>query len=280
MRIETSRPITANGEGVLSDWVVVRFWKDAASLVRAFHPMVVCFAGALAGAALLFDVFYLVAGTGLGLAALYTVPPLAGLIGCLIAAAEDLGLERPVVYSTIAASLSVGLTNVVLVATAAAMWRTGPSDWRTGGQAILLSVLTVVCLGVTAALTGYLAGKLGIQLRMGLPPKKRVAKASPVLDAPVRVAPKQPRPAQTRPEPQEQASQAEAEQEAPAEPAFRPPPPQLVQLSDPRPVVPAADGSSPLSRRHRTPRGRAASPTRQVPRLGRPPGPRRYGGHP
>lgn len=262
---------------MLSDWVVVRCWKDAASLVRAFHPMVVCFAGALAGAALLFDVFYLVAGTGLGLAALYTVPPLAGLIGCLIAAAEDLGLERPVVYSTIAASLSVGLTNVVLVATVAAMWRTGPSDWRTGGQAILLSLLTVVCFGVTAALTGYLARKLGIQLRMGVPPKKRVAKASPVLDAPVRVAAKPAQPAKAKAQPQKQTP--EPEQAAPAEPAFRPPPPPRVDLSEPRPVVAAADGSSPLNRRHRTSRGRAPSPTRQVPRLGRPPGTRRHG-HP
>jgi uncharacterized membrane protein len=270
----------------LSDWVVVRFWQDAASMVRAFHPMVVCFAGALAGAALLFDAFYLVAGTGLGLAALYTVPPLAGLIGCLLAAAEDLGLERPVVYATIAASLSVGLTNVVLVATAAAMWRTGPSDWRTGGQAILLSLVTVLCFAVTASLTGYLAKRLGIRLRLRVPPKqKRVAKASPVLDVPVRVAAKRTPPARRAAEksaPEQPAAEPvespEPEQDAPERETFRPPPLRLAHLSEPRPVVPTAEGSNQLNRLHRTARGRAASPTRQAPRLGRPPGPRRSGG--
>lgn len=67
---------------------------DAVAVLRAYPPMVVCFAAALTGTALVFDVFYLVASPGLTLALVYTVPVLAGLIAGLVAAADDVGLAR------------------------------------------------------------------------------------------------------------------------------------------------------------------------------------------
>jgi hypothetical protein len=56
---------------------------DAVAVLRAYPPMVVCFAAALTGTAVVFDIFYLVASPGLTLALVYTVPVLAGLIAGL-----------------------------------------------------------------------------------------------------------------------------------------------------------------------------------------------------
>src|SRR5688500_13747207 len=103
---------------------------DALAIVRYYPPVVICFAAALAGTALVFDVFYLVASPGRTLAMVYTVPVLAGLIAALVAAADDVELERRVLGWTIAAAVAIGITNVVVVAMIAAMRRTGPSDWK------------------------------------------------------------------------------------------------------------------------------------------------------
>ncbi|WP_328996247.1 hypothetical protein OG394_16500 [Kribbella sp. NBC_01245] len=153
---------------------------DALSLIRAFHPMVVCFAGALAGTALVFDALYVLGGTGLGLAALYTVPLLAGLIGCLIAAADDLELSGPVLRWTVATTLAGGLTNICLVVMFGAMWRTGPEDWAVGGQAVLMSAVSLPVIALNLAVVRELAHSLGLVLRTKLPaPKTHRAPKSP-----------------------------------------------------------------------------------------------------
>lgn len=145
---------------------------DALSLIRAFHPMVVCFAGALAGTALVFDALYVLGGTGLALAALYTVPLLAGLIGCLIAAAEDLQLSGPVLRWTVVTTLAGGLTNICLVVMFGAMWRTGPDDWAAGGQAVLMSAVSLPVIALNLAVVRELAYSLGLVLRTKLPAPK------------------------------------------------------------------------------------------------------------
>ena len=138
---------------------------DAATIVRAYPPMVVCFAAALALTALVFDVFYLVASPGLTLAAVYTIPVLAGLIAGLVAAADDLELERRVLVRTIVATVAVGITNVVVVAMVSAMRRTGPSDWGAGGRAILFAGCTVLSVAITIVATSHLIRSLGLDLK-------------------------------------------------------------------------------------------------------------------
>ncbi|MFC0623048.1 hypothetical protein [Kribbella deserti] len=155
---------------------------DALSLIRAFHPMVVCFAGALAGTALVFDALYVLGGTGLGLAALYTLPLLAGLIGCLIAGADDMDLSGPVLWWTVATTLAGGLTNISLVMMLGAMWRTGPGDWAAGGQAVLMSAVSVPVIALNLAVIRELAHTLGLTLRTKLPapkPRKPPVEAAP-----------------------------------------------------------------------------------------------------
>lgn len=144
---------------------------DAVAVVRAYPPMVICFAAALAVTALVFDVFYLVASPGLALAAVYTVPVLAGLIAGLVAAADDVELERRVLVWTIAATVAVGITNVVLVAMLAAMRRTGPSNWGAGGQAILFAACTILAVAVTTVVVGNLIHTLGIDIKTKLKKK-------------------------------------------------------------------------------------------------------------
>jgi uncharacterized membrane protein len=232
---------------------------DAVAIVRAFHPMVVCFAGVLAGAALVFDVFYLTAGTGVALAALYTVPLLAGLTACLIAAAEELGLERPVVSRTVAATVVVGLTNIAVVATAATMRRTGPSDWRYGLEAILFSAVSVLCFALTAVVMGTLAHSLGIELKTRFPERKPVPAPAPPPKAAIRIQ-------QERVEPRQKV------EKAPGRDRSEPLAPRVVDLDEPRLVVSSAGGTAHGDRRalgaRRDP---AASPSRRG-RPGRRPG--------
>ncbi|HEU4946331.1 MAG TPA: hypothetical protein VFT31_04195 [Kribbella sp.] len=237
---------------------------DALAMMRAFHPMVVWFAGAVAVTASVFDVLYVYAGTGLALAALYTIPLLAGLIACLIAGAEDLGLEPPVLSWTVAAAVAVGLTNTALVATVAAMHRTGPSDWRQGGEAVLLSAVSVPCFAVTAWAMANLARKLGIDLKTRLPEKKRVLPPVSVLAARPK-APVRPRPAQVV------AIAPQLDEEALVLEYYQPITPRVVDLSEPRSVVPVVAGHV-EPRSPRIQRGLAVPPSRQVRRPGRPPG--------
>jgi uncharacterized membrane protein len=248
---------------------------DAFTMVRAFHPMVVCFAAALAGTALVFDVFYLGAGARPALAAIYTVPVLGGLVGCLIAAADDLGLERPVLFWTVAATIVVGLTNVALVATIGAIWRTGPSDWRYGAEAVLFGAVSGLCIAVTAVVLGNLAHSLGIETKTRIPERRRRPATVPV-PAAVSVAKSRPEaPARSKPKRAEPPPQVE---ESPEPELFELPAPRVVYLSEPRPVSPPVEGTGHADRRTpRTRRGLAVPPSRRVLRPGRPPGPGRFG---
>jgi uncharacterized membrane protein len=248
---------------------------DALTMMRAFHPMVVCFAAALAGTALVFDVFYLGAGARPALAAIYTVPVLAGLVGCLIAAADDLGLERPVLSWTVAATLAVGLTNIALVATIGASRRTGPSDWQYGAEAVLFGAVSGLCIAVTAVVMGNLAHSLGIETKTHIPERRR-APATVRVPATVSVAKPRPKaPARSKPKRVEPPPEIE---ESPAAELFELPAPRLVYLSEPRPVGPSAEGTGHADRRTpRIRRGLAVPPSRRVLRPGRPPGPGRFG---
>jgi hypothetical protein len=225
---------------------------DAVAIVRAYPPMVICFAAALAGTALVFDVFYLVASPGLALALVYTIPVLAGLIAGLVAASDDVGLERKVLGWTVAATISVGITNAVLVAMIAAMRRTGPSDWAAGLRSILLAGCSLLAVAITVVVIGNLIPRLGIDIRTTLPKKKKKVYVPP----PALAAPKPPvskeaaaraKPAPSEPEPEDTLVLVE--------PAFVPPPPKIVDLDEPREVVlrsesnPHADRLAPRPRR-------------------------------
>ncbi|MFI7061437.1 hypothetical protein ACIBL3_10670 [Kribbella sp. NPDC050124] len=207
---------------------------DAVAIVRSYPPMVVCFAAALTGTALVFDVFYLIASPGLTLALVYTVPVLAGLIAGLVAAADDVGLERAVLLRTVGVAVAFGLTNVVVVAMLASMRRTDPSNWAAGGQAVLFAGCTVVAVAISIVAVRKLIDALGLELRTKLPrrpvrvpvaaaavaaaPRARVSKESAARAAPVPV------PAPPPPDDEETIH------------IYVPPPPKIVDLEEARPV--------------------------------------------
>jgi hypothetical protein len=239
---------------------------DAVAIVRAYPPMVICFAAALALTALVFDVFYLVASPGLTLAAVYTIPVLAGLIAGLVAAADDVDLERRVLVRTIVATVAVGITNVVVVAMVSTMRRTGPSDWGTGGRAVLLAGCTVLSVAVMIVVIGKLIRSLGLDLKTKLPkrkgyvtppllvrPKPRVSKEAAARAKPVQVEPVE------EPEYDEAALGCRAEPvPALTPPAYVPPPPKRLDLDEARPVTPWAEGTGHADRR-------AARSARRIP---------------
>ena len=252
---------------------------DAVAIVRAYPPMVICFAAALAVTALVFDVFYLVASPGLTLAAVYTVPVLAGLIAGLVAAADDVELERRVLLWTIAATVAVGITNVVVVAMLAAMNRTGPSDWGAGGQAILFAACTIVAVAVTTVVIGNLIHALGIEIRTKLPEKKKVYVPPAPLAAP---KPRVSKEAVARSKPV-QAETVVLEEEVEEDwgwrvepvpaltpPAFTPPPPKVLDLEEARPVPSWSESTAHADRRgSRSRRIPAVPPSRRPHRPGR-----------
>ncbi|MEU4195288.1 hypothetical protein AB0E69_25540 [Kribbella sp. NPDC026611] len=237
---------------------------DAVAVIRAYPPMVVCFAAALTGTALVFDIFYLVASPGLTLALVYTVPVLAGLIAGLVAAADDVGLERPVVLRTTGLAIAVGITNAIVVAMIAAMSRTDPSNWAAGGQSVLFAGCSVLAVAVSIVACRKLIDALGIELRTRLPHRR--PPRSP-LPAP-KVATLQPRAskesaARAKPAPPPPPPPPVDEEET--IPVFVPPPPKVVDLDEARPVV----ASGPVS--SHTSRGRRPS-TRRPNKPGRRPG--------
>ncbi|MEV8373121.1 hypothetical protein AB0P21_10320 [Kribbella sp. NPDC056861] len=259
---------------------------DAVAIVRFYPPMVICFAAALAGTALVFDIFYLVASPGLTLAMVYTVPVLAGLIAGLVAAADDVELERRVLVWTILATVAVGITNVVVVAMVAAMRRTGPSDWKAGWQSVLFAGCTVLAVAVMVVVVGALIRTLGLELRTTLPKKKAYVPAA-VLSKPKPAVSKEgaarSKPAE-EPQPEgtvdtmfDELTVEESSGEAgrrvepvPAltPPAFLPPLPTAIDLDEARPVTPS-EGSGHADRR--TPRSRripAVPPSRRPGRRG------------
>jgi len=240
---------------------------DALAVVRAYPPMVVCFAAALTGTALVFDVFYLVANPGLTLALVYTVPVLAGLIAGLVAAADDVGLGRRVLSRTIGAAVALGITNAVVVAMIAAMRRTHRSNWAAGGQAVLFAGCTVLAIAWSIVACRKLIDALGIELRTKLP-RRRVR----VPVAAAAVARPEPRPSK------ESAARAKPVQvlEPPAPSldeeetiAVFVPPPRVVDLDEARPVTPWTESSGHADRLNPRPR---RAPSRRTHRPGKRPG--------
>lgn len=231
---------------------------DAVAVLRAYPPMVVCFAAALTGTAMVFDVFYLVASPGLTLALVYTVPVLAGLIAGLVAAADDVGLERGVLPRTVGLAVALGITNAIVVAMIAAMVRTDPSNWASGGQSVLFAGCTVLAVAVAIVACRKLVDALGIELSTRLPhrrpardplaalavaaPQARVSKES--------AARANPAPPAAPPPPAPPAAVDEEE----TIPVFVPPPPKVVDLDEARPVTPTGPITSHTPRRRTTPR--------------------------
>jgi hypothetical protein len=264
---------------------------DAVAIVRFYPPMVICFAAALAGTALVFDVFYLVADPGLTLAMVYTVPVLAGLIAGLVAAADDVELERRVLVWTILATVAVGITNVVVVAMIATMRRTGPADWKSGGQSILFAACTVLAVAVMVVVIGGQIRALGIEIKTKLPKKKAyvppavLAKPKPLVS---KEGAARAKPARVESVADEQgdllvdgSSDLAVEglygevgrrvEPVPAltPPSFLPPLPKVLDLEEARPVTPSEGATHADRRSSRSRRIPAVPPTRRSPRPGR-----------
>jgi hypothetical protein len=209
---------------------------DAVAIVRSYPPMVVCFAGALTGTALVFDVFYLVASPGLTLALVYTVPVLAGLLAGLVAAADDVGLERGVLPRTAGVAVAFGITNAVVVAMIAAMRRTDPSNWSAGGQAVLFAGCVVLAVAVSIVACRKLIDVLGLELRTKLPrrpvhvPVAAVAVAAPAPRVSKESAARaKPAPVQAPPPPPPDDEETIH--------IYVPPQPKIVDLDEARPVI-------------------------------------------
>ncbi len=242
---------------------------DALAIVRSYPPMVVCFAAALTGTALVFDVFYLLASPGLTLALVYTVPVLAGLIAGLVAAADDVGLERSVLLRTVGVAVACGLTNAVVVAMISAIRRTDPSNWSAGGQAVLFAGCTVLAVAVAIVACSKLIDALGLELRTKLPRRPvHVPVAAAAVAAP-------------RPRPRPSKESAARAKPAPVQPPpppqddeetihiFVPPPPKIVDLDEARPVTSWSESTGHADRLAPRPR-RTAS--RRAHKPGRRPG--------
>ncbi|MGW7680453.1 hypothetical protein ACWGID_06915 [Kribbella sp. NPDC054772] len=239
---------------------------DTVAILRAYPPMVVCFAAALTGTALVFDVFYLVASPGLTLALVYTVPVLAGLIAGLVAAADDVGLQRGVLIRTVGLAIALGITNSIVVAMIAAMVRTTPSNWSSGGQSVLFAGCTVFAVALAIVACSKLIDALGIEMRTKLPHRRQHAR--PPIAAPAVAAP---RPRVSK----ESAARAAAPPPPPPPvvvpddeetiPVFVPPPPKVVDPDEARPVTASGSVGS------HTPRGRRTS-ARRTNKPGRRPG--------
>lgn len=241
---------------------------DAVAIVRAYPPMVVCFAAALTGTALVFDVFYLVASPGLTLALVYTVPVLAGLIAGLVAASDEVGLERPVMIRTVGASVALGLTNAVVVAMISAIRRTDPANWSAGWQAVLFAGCTVFAVAVSIVACRKLIDALGIELRTRLPHRKvRIPVAAAAVATPA---------AQVSKESAARAEPVRTPEPPPAQPDEEEilavsVPPRVVDLDEARPVTPWTESSGHADRLTPRPR-RTVSPSRRTPRPGKRPG--------
>ncbi|WP_344165195.1 hypothetical protein [Kribbella yunnanensis] len=255
-----------DGVGGLAFGMIRSVPADAAAIVRAYPPMVVCFAAALTGTALVFDIFYLVASPGLTLALVYTVPVLAGLIAGLVAAADDVGLERRVLLRTVWVAVAVGITNAVVVAMLAAMTRTGPSDWAAGFQSILFAGCTVFAVAVMIAAWSRLIDALGIELRTKLP-RRNVR--PPVAAAAVAIVPRTSKESVARAEAPRPPTPPPVVEER-TKPLYIPPPPKVVDLDEARPVTPTAPAGGGHADRL-TPRPRRTTP-RRTNKPGRRPG--------
>lgn len=240
---------------------------DAVSVLRAYPPMVVCFAAALTGTALVFDIFYLVASPGLTLALVYTVPVLAGLIAGLVAAADDVGLERRVLLCTVGLAVAIGITNAFVVAMIAAMARTDSSNWTSGGQSVLFAGCTVLAVAVSIVACSKLIDALGIELRTRLPHRRHrqpVVTPGALLGAPrPRVSKESAARAQPPPPPPPPPPPVVAKDEEETIPVFVPPPLKVVDPDEARPVSPFGQATPYPSRVRRTTPRRGNKPGRR-----------------
>jgi hypothetical protein len=226
---------------------------DAVSVLRAYPPMVVCFAAALTGTAVVFDVFYLVASPGLTLALVYTVPVLAGLIAGLVAAADDVGLERRVLLCTVGLAIALGITNAIVVAMISAMARTDPSNWSSGGQSVLFAGCTVLAVAVSIVACRKLIDALGIELRTRLPHRRRPVPAPTVSLVAPRPRVSKESAARARPVPPPPPPVV-AQDEEETIPVFVPPPLKVVDPDEARPVTPTGSATPYAPRVRRAPR--------------------------
>jgi hypothetical protein len=118
--------------------------------------MFALYTGVLAGAALIFDLLYLMVGGGFLMAALYTLPVTAGLVACLLAAADELRLDRPAIKCAILLAGAAGLTNALYLGAVGGILAITPTSWFTGIATLVLSVAAVA----GATVTGYLIQRL------------------------------------------------------------------------------------------------------------------------
>jgi hypothetical protein len=206
-----------------------------------------------------FDVFYLVASPGLTLALVYTVPVLAGLIAGLVAAADDVGLERRVLLTTVGLAIALGITNAIVVAMIAAMSRTDPSNWSAGGQSVLFAGCTVLAVAVSIVACSTLIDALGIELRTQLPRRRRPVPAPTVsLVAPRPLVSKEAA-ARARPVPPPPVVVQDEEETVPV---FVPPPLKVVDPDEARPVS-ASGQLTPYAPRMRRTNRRSNKPGRR-----------------
>ncbi|RZT27732.1 hypothetical protein EV649_1504 [Kribbella sp. VKM Ac-2569] len=228
---------------------------DAVAVLRAYPPMVVCFAAALTGTAVVFDIFYLVASPGLTLALVYTVPVLAGLIAGLVAAADDVGLARGVLLRTVGVAVAFGITNAIVVAMIAAMARTDPSNWSSGGQSVLFAACTVLAVAVAIVACRKLIDALGIELSTRLPHRRRPPRNPLAAPAVAKVQPRVSKEsaARAKPAPPPPAPPVAVDEEETI-PVFVPPPPKVVDLDEARPVTPSGPVTPHTPRRRTTAR--------------------------
>ncbi|MFF0344609.1 hypothetical protein [Kribbella sp. NPDC004875] len=236
---------------------------DAVAILRAYPPMVVCFAAALTGTALVFDVFYLVASPGLTLALVYTVPVLAGLIAGLVAAADDVDLRRGVLLRTVGLAVALGITNSIVVAMIAAMVRTNPSNWSSGGQSVLFAACTVFAVALTIVAGSKLIDALGIEMQTKLPHRRahhREPIAAPAVAAPRPQVSKESAARAAAPPPPPPVVVADDEETVPV---FVPPPPKVVDPDEPRPVTASGSVGSHTPRARRTSARRTNKPGRR-----------------
>jgi hypothetical protein len=239
---------------------------DAVAVLRAYPPMVVCFAAALTGTAAVFDIFYLVASPGLTLALVYTVPVLAGLIAGLVAAADDVGLERGVLLRTVGLAVALGITNAIVVAMIAAMVRTDPSNWSAGGQSVLFAGCTVLAVAVAIVACRKLIDALGIELSTRLPHRRRPARDPLAVLAVAAPQPRVSKESAARAKPAPSAAPPPAPPAAVDEetiPVFVPPPPKVVDLDEARPVTPSGPVTPHAPRTRRTTARRPNKPGRR-----------------
>ncbi|ADB29862.1 hypothetical protein Kfla_0742 [Kribbella flavida DSM 17836] len=82
----------------------------------------------------------------------------AGLVACLVAAADELQLDRPAMRAAVLLAGSAGLTNTLYLGAIGSMRATDPANWTMGAVSVLLSCVAVLSAAVTVHLTLRLAG--------------------------------------------------------------------------------------------------------------------------